>query len=83
MGRWTRKPLAPGWLALTTTRVWCVSGRWRQGGGGGGGGSWRGSGGGGGGGSFVSGANSISLGSRDNHQSNGNGYGNTHNYYSV
>ncbi|KAM7296831.1 putative ATP-dependent RNA helicase DDX17 isoform X1 [Ixodes scapularis] len=57
--------------------------RWRQGGGGGGGGSWRGSGGGGGGGSFVSGANSISLGSRDNHQSNGNGYGNTHNYYSV
>lgn len=57
--------------------------RWRQGGGGGGGGSWRGSGGGSGGGSFVSGANSISLGSRDNHQSNGNGYGNTHNYYSV
>ncbi|CAN8002828.1 unnamed protein product [Ixodes hexagonus] len=56
--------------------------RWRQGGGGGGGGSWRGSSG-GGSGNFVSGANSISLGSRDNHQSNSNGYGNQHNYYSV
>lgn len=50
--------------------------RWRQGGGGGG--SWRGSSG-GGSGNFVSGANSTSLGSRDNHQSNGYGQ---HTYYS-
>lgn len=54
--------------------------RWRQGGGGGS--SWRNSGG-GGGSNFVGGANSISLGSRDNQMNGGYGQQQQSSYYSV
>lgn len=55
--------------------------RWRSGGGGGGGSSWRNSG--GGGGHYASGANSVSLGSRDTNQMNGYGSQQQTSYYSV
>lgn len=68
------------WVNLRVPSRATFAGRWRSGGGGGGS-SWRNSG--GGGGHYASGANSVSLGSRDTNQMNGYGSQQQTSYYSV